>query len=268
METDEYPFGEKLALVAAVASGKLPSVVLTVDSLPRAMSRHRDISADGMRQIVQNRFGPRHATRFNSDAAIVLAETKAWSTGDALASRNLTMKWNESRPRQHRLYFADVEFRAAQLLGRDWADFVEGWSRSPSGPTPTVFPSDTTIIVQWRRSSSEEWDLHTCFPNPEPYGGTSSNAIAELVYRVLRGHALVDTEFVELGSLLNQYQPPAWRAHFRDQLATALADNLMDIEVAHEIMGRRFEDTVALGEWFRQAWAAWFPLDAYPVVGD
>lgn len=135
---------------------------------PHTISKHRDSSMAELKAQVEN--GKPYATKFKSDAAIVMAESKAWQSLDAQDGRVGCEKFNDSLPEEKRFYGFSVELPARQLLGPEWRSDMEGWAQSERGDTvPADFPDDTTVVVQWRRTSNGDWPPHTVFPNVDPY---------------------------------------------------------------------------------------------------
>ena len=150
---------ERQERAAAQQAGENP------ERVHHAGSRHQDISDHDLKKRLDGPHGIHHSTRFTSKEALVMAEGKAWRSPDAALSREAMEKLNAQVPEAERVYSFSVRMSAKELLGSQWREHLEGWSRSSGGPVPTEFPNHTNIFVQWRPTSTGEWAPYTCHPS-------------------------------------------------------------------------------------------------------
>ncbi|PWB29856.1 hypothetical protein DCO49_00360 [Stenotrophomonas sp. SPM] len=102
-----------------------------------------------------------HATKMNSDAAYVMAESHARSSR---SFRDLTM----NPPPSGRI---QVEIPLSDVFGSDFRDHVFGISRygtknNPLGAGPTQFSNDAYAIVRYKQDPAGAWLFDTMFPQP------------------------------------------------------------------------------------------------------
>lgn len=107
---------------------------------------------------------PQHATRWQSDEAMVIAEDRLRNSAefrrkqqDAASARGRTPQITVRRP-------------LAEVLGPGWRSDVYGRSHASGGAQPSRWRSDSTALAVWRLRDDGQWHLYTCYPEPKPYG--------------------------------------------------------------------------------------------------
>lgn len=114
-------------------------------------------------------FIPEHATRWQSDAACVIAADALWRTPEARQARNdIDATIRAGQPA--RQGFA-VRARLSQVLGADWRDDVHGRSRESSGCQPSQWRADSQAVAIFRKQADGRWHLYTCYPQVRPTTG-------------------------------------------------------------------------------------------------
>lgn len=114
-------------------------------------------------------FIPEHATRWQSDAACVIAADRLWRAPEARQARNeIDAKIRAGQPA--RQGFA-VRAPLSQILGPGWRDDVYGRSRESHGRQPSRWRADSQGVAIFRRQAGGRWHLYTCYPQVIPTTG-------------------------------------------------------------------------------------------------
>jgi len=114
-------------------------------------------------------FIPEHATRWQSDAACVIAADGLWRTPEAQRARNeIEAKIQAGQPA--RLGFS-ARAPLSQVLGPDWRDDVYGRSRVSHGRQPSEWRADSQAVGIFRKQADGRWHLYTCYPQVIPTTG-------------------------------------------------------------------------------------------------
>lgn len=102
------------------------------------------------------------ATAFVSEAALVFAEAKLFTSPAAKAERELAEKAGKLTMR--------IKVPARDIFGADFRDHLTGFQRegskkNPTGVTKIDFPEDTYVRAFYsRRSDQDQWQPYTLFP--------------------------------------------------------------------------------------------------------
>jgi hypothetical protein len=122
------------------------------------------INARGRRED----FVPEHATRWQSEAACVIAADTIWRTREAQQARNdIDRALRAGRP--VRQGFAGRQ-PLSRVLGPDWRDDVSGRSSASGGRQPSEWRADSQAVVIFRKQADGRWHLYTCYPEVKPPG--------------------------------------------------------------------------------------------------
>jgi hypothetical protein len=114
-------------------------------------------------------FIPEHATRWQSDAACVIAAGRLWRTPAAQQARNeIDAKIRAGQPTK--LGFP-VRASVSQVLGPDWRDDVYGRSRESHGRQLSRWRTDSQAVAIFRKQADGRWHLYTCYPQVVPTTG-------------------------------------------------------------------------------------------------
>lgn len=121
-------------------------------------------------------FSPEHATRWQSDAACVIAADRIWRTPEAQQARNdIDAQLGAGRPA--RQGFAG-RANLAQVLGPGWREDVYGRSRQSRGRGLSQWHADSQAVAIFRKQADGKWYLYTCYPEVKPLGGPRGVIIA------------------------------------------------------------------------------------------
>lgn len=146
------------------------------DRLGHAFAEHVDASDEQLRRRAETGINarghyegylPQNATRWQSDAACVLAADKLWRQPQAQQERRDI----ETRLRAGQLVRPTfvVRARLSQVLGPGWRDDVYGRNRASQGRQIERWDDDSQAVARWRWNHADgRWYLHTCYPDPDP----------------------------------------------------------------------------------------------------
>jgi hypothetical protein len=110
----------------------------------------------------RNDFIPEHATRWQSDAACVIAADGLWHTPEARQARNeIDAKIRTGKPT--RLGFP-ARAPLSQVLGPNWRQDVYGRSSESHGRQPSQWRPDSQAVAIFRKQADGRWHLYTCYP--------------------------------------------------------------------------------------------------------
>ncbi|MGH3192523.1 MAG: hypothetical protein ACRDPY_30295 [Streptosporangiaceae bacterium] len=131
-----------------------------------AFARHRDITeeqlarraASGELPNGEKKAVPRHATKWRSDPAMVVAADGLVHSGDyrralAFAEANGQDRIKVARP-------------LSEVLGPDWREDVYGRSAASGGVLASRWNDGSTAVGRWQRQGDGRWQPVTCFPEP------------------------------------------------------------------------------------------------------
>lgn len=115
-------------------------------------------------------FTPENATRWQSDAACVVARDRLWALPEAQHQRlNIEEKLQKGQPTKQS--FA-VRGRLPDVLGPQWRNDVYGRTHASGGKAATQWSNDYAhAVAVFRRQPNGDWYLHTCYPDPHPLFG-------------------------------------------------------------------------------------------------
>ena len=109
---------------------------------------------------------PEHATRWQSDAACVIAADRLWNTKRARGTATgIDAKIRERKPTEQG--FA-VRAPLSQVLGPNWRDDVYGRSRESQGRQLSQWRTDSQAVAIFRKQADGRWHLYTCYPEVVP----------------------------------------------------------------------------------------------------
>jgi hypothetical protein len=115
-------------------------------------------------------FIPEHATRWQSDAACVIAAERLWRTPEAQQARNeIDAKIRAGQPTK--LGFP-ARAPLSRVLGPDWRDDVYGRSRESYGRQPSQWRTESQAVAIFRKQPDGRWHLYTCYPQVVPTTGS------------------------------------------------------------------------------------------------
>lgn len=145
-------------------------------SLGHAFAEHVDATDDQLRRRVATGINarghdegapPPNATRWQSDAACVVATERLWRSRHAQETRcDLEPKLRAGEG--VRSSFTE-RGRLADVLGPGWRADVYGRSRASQGRQLTQWSDDSHAKAVFRWNHAEQrWYLHTCYPDPHP----------------------------------------------------------------------------------------------------
>jgi hypothetical protein len=131
-----------------------------------AFGRHRDISeeqlatraATGELPNGEKKAIPRHATKWRSDGAMVVAADGLARSDDYRKARAYAEASGQDRFK--------VVRPLAEVLGPGWRTDVYGRSAASGGTLASQWTDDSTAVGRWRRQSDGRWHPVTCFPEP------------------------------------------------------------------------------------------------------
>jgi hypothetical protein len=131
-----------------------------------AFGRHRDISeeqlatraATGELPDGQKKAIPRHATKWRSDGAMVVAADGLARSDDYRKARAYAEASGQDRFK--------VVRPLAEVLGPGWRADVDGRSAASGGTLASQWNDDSTAVGRWQRQSDGRWHPVTCFPEP------------------------------------------------------------------------------------------------------
>jgi hypothetical protein len=111
-------------------------------------------------------FIPEHATRWQSEAACMIAADRIWHTPEARQQRKeIDAKIRAGEPTK--LGF-DGRVPLSQALGPGWRDDVYGRSRESHGLKPSQWRTDSQAVAVFRKQADGRWYLYTCYPEVKP----------------------------------------------------------------------------------------------------
>ena len=117
----------------------------------------------------QEDFIPEHATRWQSDAACIVAADRAWHTPQARQARRDIEARLRAGQQARQGFEARVSLRDA--LGPDWRNDVYGRSQASGGLQHSQWRADSQVVAVFRRQADGRWYLYTCYPEVKPRGG-------------------------------------------------------------------------------------------------
>lgn len=103
------------------------------------------------------------ASAFVSQASLVFAEAKVFTSPEGISARQTADQFGE--------YRMVINVPAKRIFGATFRDHIVGWERvgtkrNPTGTTPATFADDTMIrAVYHRHPAKGQWYLHTMFPS-------------------------------------------------------------------------------------------------------
>lgn len=123
--------------------------------------RRRAATGINARGYLDN-FIPEHATRWQSDAACVIAADGLWNTKEARdAATGIDAKIRARQPTEQG--FA-VRAPLSRVLGPSWRDDVYGRSRASQGRELSQWRTDSQAVAIFRKQADGRWHLYTCYP--------------------------------------------------------------------------------------------------------
>ncbi len=147
--------------------------------LGHAFTEHVDASDEQLRRRAEKGvnarghdegFIPENATRWQSDAACVIAADRLWRSPDAQQVRGgIEAKLRAGQPVKSSF---EERARLSQVLGPGWRHDVYGRSRVSQGRQLTQWGDDSHAVAVYRWDHANgRWYLHTCYPDPHPLPG-------------------------------------------------------------------------------------------------
>jgi hypothetical protein len=147
--------------------------------LGHAFGEHVDASDEQLRRRAEKGinarghdegFIPENATRWQSEAACVVAADKLWHTQHAQQVRgDIEAKLRAGQPVKSSF---TERARLSDVLGPGWRNDVYGRSRASWGRQLTQWGNDSHAVAVYRWNHADgRWYLHTCYPDPHPLPG-------------------------------------------------------------------------------------------------
>jgi len=104
---------------------------------------------------------PPHATRWQSDAAMVIAVDGLRNSADYRINKSNAIARGETQ--------FPVRRPLSEVLGPGWRNDVYGRSMESDGRRPSRWHRDSNAFALWRLQDDGNWHLYTCYPEPDNY---------------------------------------------------------------------------------------------------